>query len=47
MSFLMAPNGTETDHDTQNLFGTWRELWLNFALAEQERGLPIVDEAIQ
>ena len=27
-------------------FRTWRELWLNLALAEKELGLPISDEAI-
>ena len=47
LSLPMAPNGTETDHNTQNWFRTWRELWLNVALAAQEHGLPITDEAIQ
>ncbi|KIO29331.1 hypothetical protein M407DRAFT_170816 [Tulasnella calospora MUT 4182] len=28
-------------------FHTWRELWLNLAIAEKELGLPISDEAIQ
>lgn len=27
-------------------FGTWRELWLNLAIAEKELGLPIPQEAI-
>lgn len=27
-------------------FRTWRELWLNLAIAEKELGLPISDEAI-
>ncbi|KAH7925024.1 Adenylosuccinate lyase [Leucogyrophana mollusca] len=27
-------------------FRTWRELWLNLAIAEKELGLPITDEAI-
>lgn len=28
-------------------FGTWRQLWLNLAIAEKELGLPIPDEAIE
>ncbi|KAL7415781.1 L-Aspartase-like protein [Mrakia frigida] len=28
-------------------FGTWRNLWLNLAIAEKELGLPIPDEAIE
>ncbi|PKI83779.1 adenylosuccinate lyase [Malassezia vespertilionis] len=28
-------------------FGTWRELWLNLAIAEKELGLSIPDEAIE
>ncbi|KZV82226.1 adenylosuccinate lyase [Exidia glandulosa HHB12029] len=28
-------------------FHTWRKLWLNLAIAEQELGLPISDEAIE
>ncbi|WFD34470.1 adenylosuccinate lyase [Malassezia cuniculi] len=28
-------------------FSTWRELWLNLAIAEKELGLPIPDEAIE
>ena len=37
MSFLFS-NATR--------FGTWRQLWLNLAIAEKELGLPIPDEAI-
>ena len=47
LSFPRVQNGTKTDHDTQNWSRTWRELWLNFGLAEQELGLPITDEVIQ
>lgn len=28
-------------------FRTWRELWLNLAIAEKELGLPITDEALE
>jgi adenylosuccinate lyase len=28
-------------------FHTWRDLWLNLAIAEKELGLPIPDEAIE
>lgn len=28
-------------------FRTWRELWLNLAIAEKELGLPISDKAIE
>jgi adenylosuccinate lyase len=28
-------------------FRTWRQLWLNLAVAEKELGLPISDEAIE
>ena len=31
---------------SQMRFRTWRELWLNLAIAEKELGLPIPDEAI-
>lgn len=27
-------------------FRTWRQLWLNLAIAEKDLGLPIPDEAI-
>ena len=37
----------ETDIVVQNRFRTWRQLWLNLALAEKELGLPITDEAIE
>ncbi|KAN0080260.1 adenylosuccinate lyase [Tylopilus felleus] len=30
-----------------NRFKTWRELWLNLAIAEKQLGLPITDEAIE
>lgn len=28
-------------------FRTWRQLWLNLAIAEKDLGLPISDEAIE
>ncbi|KAG2105799.1 uncharacterized protein F5147DRAFT_701964 [Suillus discolor] len=28
-------------------FKTWRELWLNLAIAEKQLGLPIPDEALE
>ena len=31
----------------QTRFGTWRQLWLNLAIAEKELGLDIPDEAIE
>lgn len=31
----------------QNRFKTWRELWLNLAIAEKQLGLPITDEALE
>ena len=31
----------------QNRFYTWRKLWLNLAIAQQEHGLPISEEAIE
>lgn len=31
----------------QNRFKTWRELWLNLAIAEKQLGLPISDEALE
>lgn len=30
----------------KNRFYTWRKLWLNLAIAEQELGLPVSEEAI-
>lgn len=38
MSYLFSP---------AKRFSTWRELWLNLAIAEKELGLPIPDEAIE
>lgn len=32
---------------SQTRFGTWRQLWLNLAIAEKELGLPIPDRAIE
>lgn len=42
-----APPEMSRLFSSQTRFGTWRQLWLNLAIAEKELGLPIPDRAIE
>ena len=47
MPFVLVSFRTASDAENQTRFGTWRQLWLNLAIAEKELGLPISDTAIE